>query len=694
MKKNKIILLLILLFGLTSIPFSSFISAGTASLDKILMKYQPYDIGPELRSSTFPLIESRNFELPPPPETPSRLMTSWSPYYVVGDLNTWLVSDDASPYGVSWAWFNLTYISDTVEVWKQLDLSYPAGDPRNDPSSSYFPVVTHNQLQYIGEEFETNILPKDTAYFGTPDELNGDYGFWPEYYTGSSRDVILVSNVRDFGYYNDWFPYFVIGFYWSLLEMYFDRNIISIDSHQWALRVGPDAALPNQYESTVAHEYQHLIHDDFLTGDDAWMNEACSLYAEKVCGYGIDTGQIEYFLNTPDNSLTEWGDQGDINILADYGSSYLWALYLTDHYGENFMGDYVKSGIYGIDGINALLPGKINFERVYHDWRIANLIDSGSPGHGKYEYYSLDLHDLDTEIRIYDIASDGDGNIPLTTGESFGTTIVYSNGDTYDTGISLLGPYGSDYIRLNDVDNLNLLYFDGADESEYEYGWVLTEFGWYSGWGDLINVLLAGEAYVDPLNPTLEILTYVDIEDYWDFGFVQVSTDGGDTWESLENAYTTYIVDPHGYWKIIENLPGLTGWSGNFIPMTFDLSSYAGQNIQIGFRYMTDWGFNYEGWYIAETDVSGMPINLKNIPYEADFMVTLVEKMTHGDKVTYKVRDMWLKCDENEIGLKLYNINKWEEAILIISPLMEYGWADYSFSSKHISGFGFKTRNK
>jgi len=51
---------------------------------------------------------------------------------------------------------------------------------------------------------------------------------------------------------------------------------------------------------------------------------------------------------------------------------------------------------------------------------------------------------------------------------------------------------------------------------------------WYSGAENLMNVLLLGEAYVDEADPILSFNTYWDIEDYWDFGFVQVSTDTGD----------------------------------------------------------------------------------------------------------------------------------------------------------------------
>jgi bacillopeptidase F (M6 metalloprotease family) len=80
---------------------------------------------------------------------------------------------------------------------------------------------------------------------------------------------------------------------------------------------------------------------------------------------------------------------------------------------------------------------------------------------------------------------------------------------------------------------------------------------------------------------------------------VQVSTDGGSTWTSLENAYTTYDADMDAHPTAIENLPGLTGMSPRFpswMSMTFNLSDYAGETVMVSFRYFTDWYTSYEGW--------------------------------------------------------------------------------------------------
>jgi PKD repeat protein len=143
-------------------------------------------------------------------------------------------------------------------------------------------------------------------------------------------------------------------------------------------------------------------------------------------------------------------------------------------------------------------------------------------------------------------------------------------------------------------------------------GWHIIGAGashvWYSDGKDLGDFLLLASVTVPTGNPVLTFDTKYRIEHLYDYGFVQVSRDGGITWHSLANTYTTYKhaldADP----DIITNLPGLTGtsegWPG-WTTMTFNLTDYAGETIMLGFRYMTDWATTEEGWYIDNIRISG-----------------------------------------------------------------------------------------
>ncbi len=642
--RKKTIVLSLLVFIFLNIASMGLIFLPTTASTPDLIDYEPIDVGPRLRKSELPL----KFESSEGAQESSSLMTAAvSP----GEVKDWLSLDDDGGF-YFFTPFLLMAQGDKAEVWVQFDLTWLEGDPRPNP------IITQEQVDYLLAEFETNILPTTQGYFGESDSHNGknallaDWGYVPKryYFDKSGRDVILVSNIRDENYYDPSYPYYIAGFYSSTLEAYFDRNIISIDAYNWEDRIGPDVPRPYTYEGIIAHEYQHLIHDDYNPDDPSFMNEGSSMYAEPLCGYPIGWGDINSYLATPDNSLTEWGDQGDINILADYGVALLWSLYLIDHYGSNFLGYFTQAGIPGIAGINAALAYfgySVSFNGVYHNWRIANLIHSDFPGNGIYNYVSIDLGGPEADpARVYEIKSKQSIDI---TGTSFGNTITVLG---YDIGISLLSGYGSDYIQFtNLVERFEpMLVFDGYDtafaptwtredmDNDGDLEWYSTPAGSEADLQIIADIALSGAATI------LSFDTYFDIEDFWDYGFVQVSTDGGATWVSLNNEYTTFDHDPDAYPAIIDNLPGLTGWSNGWINMAFDVSAYAGQSILIGFRYMTDWAFEFSGWWVDNIVIDGTIVDNADdvITFtfppnpETDFLVTLIGVEKNGNGLKYK----------------------------------------------------------
>ncbi|MEH7884006.1 immune inhibitor A domain-containing protein [Bacillus sp. JJ1609] len=96
---------------------------------------------------------------------------------------------------------------------------------------------------------------------------------------------------------------------------------------------------------------------------------------------------------------------------------------------------------------------------------------------------------------------------------------------------------------------------------------------------------------------TLTFDAWYDIEEQWDFAFVQVSEDNGATWKSIGNANTRSDVVPEGYPTILNSMPGFTGKSDGWKAQSFDLSAYAGKKVQLRLRYATDWGTSEKGFY-------------------------------------------------------------------------------------------------
>ena len=633
----------ILAIGMVLILLISLIGVVPVSAQGPSTDPDPIDLGDKIRKGNFSLGEA--------PAMPEMGRRAEGADYAPGDTAYWLALDSYNGY-YYFKEYELKAVGEYGEVWVATDLSWPEGDPRPTP------VVTQDQVEYLLSEFDNNIYPTDTEFFGTPDEHNGAnsllvaWGYFPEGYYDGDKVAIMIDNVRDDNYYDPSYPFYIAGFYSPSYEAYFDRNMITIDAYDWEDRIGPDVERPYLYEGVIAHEFQHLIHDDNDSDEETWLNEGMSMFAEWLCGYVESDDQFSYFLDHAENSLVWWGDQEGSStnvseILADYGMVYLWTLYLYEHFGGGPFIQYIaKDETNGLASVQDALEEfgyNATVSDVFHDFRIACLIDS--PKAFKLPFFPWAMFGRGGDwVHPYEFKN-ADVNVNVDTPEAY-----------CEPGAP---PWGTDYIKITDDSILKMIKFNGDDEATFDSPWTVVadpvEGGTHgdvlwSGAGDLIDNWAIFEATG---GGTLTFDTYYEIEELWDFGFVQVSTDGGETWTSLENEYTTYDHDPSAHPKVVENLPGLTGGSDDWVTMSFDLSAYAGQDILIAFRYVTDWAWIEAGWYVDNVYVddtlisdgsSAEPfLDITEIrPIELDFKVTLVGMYEKYGKMHYIVRDMYI----------------------------------------------------
>lgn len=151
-----------------------------------------------------------------------------------------------------------------------------------------------------------------------------------------------------------------------------------------------------------------------------------------------------------------------------------------------------------------------------------------------------------------------------------------------------------DAVRVDLPDKVNVI--NTPKEGAYEY---------YGGKGDEIdNKMFTSIDLTSASSAVLEFDAWYDIESNWDYAMVQVSTDNGATWKSLSTPNTNSDLVSDGYPDIFPNLPGYTGKSNGWIHESLDLSAYAGQEIQLQFRYMTDWGTALNGFFVDNVKVT------------------------------------------------------------------------------------------
>jgi hypothetical protein len=595
-------------------------------------------------------------------------------------------------------------IGEHIEVWVQVEdpfypegLNFLDGDPRN-------PVeITDEQIAYLIDQFDNVIYPLESEFWRTPALRDGSQAILDDllglpadtYVSEDHQDrvVAMISNVRDDSFYDPTFPNYIAGFFSPTINAYLDRNVITIDAYDWANRVGPNdspwrpADGPDNdreflYEGVFAHEYQHLLHGDEDDDEDTWINEGLSDWTMWLVGYGVPGGHADDAQGFAENSLTVWEDQGPLEILADYGMAFMFMHYLYNQYGQEAMQllfHNQANGQASVDEVLDELGARRDFEDVYHDFAVARLILSDKPGHGRY-----DIPDIPEGI----VLRNDDGTI---------------NTENFDTPGA--PPNGSDYLVLEKPNKIKKITFNGQDLLTKETAWTSvtdpfdpSQSVLWSGTGDMQDRFAIFEAEG---GSTLSFLTLYDLEEEWDFGFVQVSTDNGLTWTTVANADTTsdHLTNVPA---IIAALPGLTGVSSpdgtneGWVEESYDLSAFSGP-VLIGFRWMSDQAANGNGvlddpnWYIDDVTYDGELISdgtdpsvFKDLtfyqPIDLNFTVDLVaiNHGRHGD--SYQVhRIQTSRRSEMSRPVNVQNALKWaDEAVLIVTYDAAQGATDYA----------------
>jgi Immune inhibitor A peptidase M6 len=531
--------------------------------------------------------------------------------------------------------FTLRSVGENVEIWVADNLGFKPGDPR--PAH----VVTQEQVDKLRDEFDRNIYPKATEFFGTPDALDGSHSPLPGmvglpegYYEGSDKVIMLVDNIQDDNYNDPTYPFFVAGFFWQTLENYIDRNIITIDTNSWETR------LESTFFGTTIHELQHLIHADNDGAEETWLNEGMSTFSEYLGGYGHDDSSINFYLDHPENSLVNWDEhrvtQTGPETIADYGQVYLFTLYMNDKFGREFIRDLALNEDQGLSSVNEVLKAhgsELDFTQLYQNFITALTLDTDRVGNGVYNFDSINLRDVVVDAK---------------TGKTRGKTVDFEKAVTFEKeGVPA---WGGDFKELDFQDKIRSISFDGVDFLGTPWTSVAdpkdasNKVLWGGNGDEADNALIFEADLTGVNNATLKFDNFIDIEEQWDFGMVQVSTDGGATWNSLENGNTRSDVVEEGYPKIKENVPGFTGTYANWQEESFDLSQYAGKKVLVSFRYLTDWGTTQAGWYVD--DIAIPEIGYSNDGSSTDSFKSFQELA--GQYVNYTVTFI----NEKEVGNK------------------------------------------
>ncbi|MFE0673676.1 immune inhibitor A domain-containing protein [Streptomyces sp. NPDC058867] len=115
---------------------------------------------------------------------------------------------------------------------------------------------------------------------------------------------------------------------------------------------------------------------------------------------------------------------------------------------------------------------------------------------------------------------------------------------------------------------------------------------WWSGSGDnLKNTLTRSVDLTGKSSAALTLDGWWAIEAGYDYLYTEVSTDGGANWTALDGTADGSPISRDGSDK-----PALDGFSETYKKLNFPLDAYAGQKIDLRFRYATDGGVAEKGF--------------------------------------------------------------------------------------------------
>lgn len=373
------------------------------------------------------------------------------------------------------------------------------------------------------------------------------------------------------------------GYYASANEYPRRYNRYSNESHLINLNTSQVEPGSQAHLAVLTHELQHLAHWQMDANEDAWLNEGASELAEDLLGYGNSMGTVHAFANNPNQQLDSWSDDPQ-HVSAHYGASHLFLSYFYERYGAQALANLVAdptNGIASLDGILAEYGS--SFEELFADWSVANWLDDPALADGRWGHQNLDL-DLDASARAY--------GLPFTY-----TGSVHQQAADY---VDLLAPSGlgiSRTLRIDFVGSSQVaLVPNQAHSSAYQ---------WWSNRGDASRSILMREVDLRQISSaSLRYAAWYDIETGWDYAYLQLSKDGGDSWEFLRSEAMTDL-NPVGN----ALAPGYTGRSGfppgaedgetdqpaRWIEESLDLTPYCGQRILLRFLYVTDDAVTYPG---------------------------------------------------------------------------------------------------
>ena len=320
----------------------------------------------------------------------------------------------------------------------------------------------------------------------------------------------------------------------------------------------------------IAHEYQHvfLYHRD--VNEEDWVNEAFAGFAEYYTSeYGTGNDSVhklgDEFLNTPAIGLTHLGLSE--NQQAKYGAGALFMIYLAEQFGDEVVARLHAESADGWRGIEKVLReyAAVSADEVFADWALANYVGDADRGYG-YEFMDPPPTPAQPSATIREFPALHKGSLPQ---------------------------YSAEYLAINvsGAERLSLRLTQEPEAKLIDTAAAEGRFFYYGVSSDSHSSRLTREIDLDTYRSAwLEFRVWYDLTENYEYGYVQISRDGGQTWSILPGNHT---LDKNVAGVFYDN--GYTGQSGVWLQERMSLARYAKSRILLRFETLSDLVTTYNG---------------------------------------------------------------------------------------------------
>jgi hypothetical protein len=322
-----------------------------------------------------------------------------------------------------------------------------------------------------------------------------------------------------------------------------------------------DTFATGYYLNVLAHEFRHMIEDNYDRSDADWEIEGSAMLAEELAGYGGNgVARGNAFLSNTDQQLNFWPED---DTYTHYGQGYVLNRYIYDRLGPELYKAFATNPANGLDAVTAVAEANglpFDGHQLWLDWLVALAIHNHPQAPAEYQ--------------IGDGALDTAVSSDLRRGDSLNTTVHQYAADYYR-----LEGDGSATIRFQGSARVPLLDTTAASGNQF----------WYANRVNFSHMQLTRQIDLSQVNQaTLNYDVYHDIEVGYDFAYVSVSSDGGETWQGLvaDNMQGLAEIDNPAGTALADRF--YTGRSDGWVQESIDLSPFAGQELLLRFSYVTD----------------------------------------------------------------------------------------------------------